>query len=177
MPGSNIPTNNLPDPGDQQPPPIEISNQQALPVDAQSLERIAVEILSDHRYSETEISLAIVDDATIHDLNARFLEHDYETDVLSFVFDREVESGRLTGEVIVSADTAKRVADEMGGDYSSELLLYVVHGMLHLVGYDDKQTADRQTMRLKERHYMNSAGADYHPPEELDPQAGDEVKE
>ncbi|MCH2178238.1 MAG: rRNA maturation RNase YbeY [Mariniblastus sp.] len=175
MPGSNIPTNNLPDPDNQQPPPIEVSNQQALPVDVQRLEKVAVQILNDHHYFETEISLAIVDDETIHDLNARFLEHDYETDVLSFVFERE--SGRLSGEVIVSADTAKRVADEMNSDYSIELLLYVVHGILHLVGYDDKMPKDRQSMRLKERHYMDSAGADYQPPDELDSPTSDEVQE
>ena len=59
-----------------------------------------------------QVSIAVVDDPTIHELNRRFLQHDYPTDVLSFVL--EQQDGRLEGEVIVSTDTAVAQAGEYG---------------------------------------------------------------
>ena len=103
-----------------------------------------------------EISIAIVDDPTIHDLNSRWLEHDEPTDVLSFVL--EESEGYREGEIIVSADTALARAAEFGWIAASELLLYVVHGALHLAGYDDKQPADRERMRERERFYLSQLG-------------------
>ncbi len=98
------------------------------------------------------VSLAVVDDPTIHELNRRFLRHDYPTDVLSFLLERS--PGFLEGEVIVSADTAQARAAEFGWTPADELLLYLVHGTLHLLGYDDHTPADRKRMRAKERECL-----------------------
>ena len=166
MPGSNIPTNNLPNADDNISPSIEVINQQSLDIDIAKLKQVALEIMVDHACFETEISIAIVDDPTIHDLNVRYLQHDYETDVLSFPLGRDVATGYVAGEVIASADTAKRIAEELATSYKDELLLYVIHGLLHLLGYDDKQADNRQKMRQKERLYMERAGAHYQPPED-----------
>ena len=81
-----------------------------------------------------------MDDETIHELNRRLLDHDWPTDVLSFVL--EDDGDHLEGEVILSADTAgdgRRRTRQLAAE---EQLLYVIHGMLHLVGYDDKSDAD-----------------------------------
>ena len=64
------------------------------------------------------------------------MNHDWPTDVLSFVLDDD--DGHLEGEVIISADTAAAAAAEVGWPAAAEQLLYVIHGMLHLVGYRDK---------------------------------------
>src|SRR5215470_13149826 len=120
---------------------IALSNQQSRhPVDEAQLTEAASAVLRDSMFSSAAISLAVVDDETIHELNRRHLEHDWPTDVLSFVL--EDDGDHLEGEVILSADTAATAADELGNLAAEEQLLYVIHGMLHLVGYNDKEEAD-----------------------------------
>jgi probable rRNA maturation factor len=136
---------------------IAISNEQdRLAIDAGRL-RTAIEgVFTSEGVWAGEISLAIVDDPTIHDLNRRWLNHDEPTDVLSFVL--EESEGYREGEIIVSADTASARAAEFGWTADAELLLYVVHGALHLVGYDDKEPTERQAMRERERFHITRLG-------------------
>jgi len=132
---------------------IEISNnQKALKPDAARLERAVDAILRDAGIGDGELSIALVDDPTIHHLNRHYLDHDYPTDVLSFVL--ESEGPHLDGEVIVSADTAIRSAAKYGWTAEDELLLYLIHGTLHLVGYDDRTPEDHAKMRDQERRYL-----------------------
>ena len=139
---------------------IELSNRQsALEIDADRLKSAARAIVQDERIARAQVSLAVVDDATIHALNRRYLNHDYPTDVLSFVFDRQGD--RLDGEVVVSAETAAAAAGQYDWSPAAELLLYVIHGMLHLVGYDDQTPKALSEMRRRERHYL--AGFDLQP--------------
>ncbi len=108
-------------------------------------------------------SIAIVDDASIHRLNRQHLDHDWPTDVISFVF--ENQAGHVDGEIIASLDTARRVCLQTGGPESDELLLYVVHGLLHLAGLDDRQPEQRAVMRAHEQQclqWLGVAGADEH---------------
>lgn len=107
-------------------------------------------------YLEVAVSVAIVDDPTIHELNQQFLEHDYETDVLSFVL--EDDAPRLEGEIIVSRDTAERCAREAGWTTSDELLLYVIHGALHLVGHRDKSPDEAAAMIAGEARALDALG-------------------
>ena len=113
-------------------------------------------ILVDFGIRTGSVSLAIVDDPTIHELNRRYLHHDYPTDVLSFVYQQQ--SNHLEGEVIVSADTAARVATRYGWSLCDELLLYIIHGTLHLVGLDDQNDQDRAKMRQWESKYLRHFG-------------------
>jgi probable rRNA maturation factor len=113
-------------------------------------------ILKDAGVQSSEISVAVVDDATMHALNRKHLDHDYPTDVLSFLLEHEGE--HLEGEVIVSADYAAREAAIYGWTTDDELLLYAIHGTLHLVGYDDQEPAAKQRMRDRERHYLHAFG-------------------
>src|SRR6056297_56378 len=84
---------------------IDITNRQtAMPVDEPLLDRAARLILGDYGPRAVEVNVAVVDNPTIHELNRRFLEHDYPTDVLSFVLEDQPE--RLEGDVIISADMA-----------------------------------------------------------------------
>jgi probable rRNA maturation factor len=136
---------------------IAITNEQArLDVDINRLRTAVQTMLAGEGIAAGEISVAIVDDPTIHDLNRRWLNHDQPTDVLSFVL--EESEGYREGEIIVSADTALARAAEFGWTAESELLLYVIHGALHLVGYDDKESADRERMRERERFYLARLG-------------------
>jgi probable rRNA maturation factor len=136
---------------------ISLANEQAAhTVDESKLIDAARAVLADSGYSSATISLAVVDDETIHELNRRYLAHDYPTDVLSFVLDDR--DGHLNGEVILSADTAAAEAAEIGWPAAAEQVLYVIHGMLHLVGYRDKLPADAARMREAERRYLSHCG-------------------
>ena len=101
-------------------------------------------------------SIAIVHDATIQELNCQHLEHDWPTDVISLVY--EHQAGVVDGEVIASSETAERVCVAAGWPARDELLLYVVHGLLHLAGMDDVQVADRQQMRQAEQECLLALG-------------------
>src|SRR5882757_9130767 len=138
---------------------IALVNQQSgHPVNEAQLTEAATAVLQDSTFSSAAISLAVVDDETIHELNRRHLEHDWPTDVLSFVL--EDEGDHLEGEVILSADTAAAAADEHGHSAAHEQLLYVIHGMLHLVGYDDKADDNARKMQAAEARYLQQFGVE-----------------
>ncbi len=118
-------------------------------------------VLLDHQVKRGEVSLAIIDDATMQQLNRTHLQHDYPTDVLSFLWHRDQDM--LEGEVIVSAETAVRAARDYNWTEANELLLYALHGTLHLVGYDDHTDTDRQAMRDRETYYLRQAGIERSP--------------
>ena len=120
------------------------------------IRQAVLDILAGEGVAEGQISVALVDDPTIHEINRRHLQHDYPTDVISFVLEREERY--LDGEVVASGDTACSVARDMGWPAQDELLLYVVHGTLHLVGYDDQSESDRNEMRARECHYLAEFG-------------------
>ena len=105
-----------------------------------------------------EISIAIVDDSRMHELNRQYLAHDYPTDVLCFVLERDEQAGTLDGEIIVSAEYAAREAVKYAWSADDELLLYVIHGSLHLVGHDDQTAAGRATMRDAETKLLGQFG-------------------
>ena len=136
---------------------IEIANQQdRVAVDQGRLAEAARLILRDHGPAAARISIALVDDPTIHALNRQYLDHDYPTDVLSFMLEHERDF--LEGEVVVSGETALDASRAYGWEAADELLLYVVHGMLHLVGFDDQTATARAAMRRAERDYLRHFG-------------------
>lgn len=136
---------------------VSLSNNQSVhAVDERQLLDAVRAVLEDSAFVSAEISLAVVDDPTIHDLNRRFLKHDWPTDVLSFVLDDR--NAHLEGEVILSADTAAAEAAEIGWSASAEQLLYVIHGTLHLIGYRDKSEQETAAMRAAEKRYLDHFG-------------------
>jgi probable rRNA maturation factor len=140
---------------------IDIANEQStLPVDSRRLRRAVRTILEDASVEQARISLAVVDDPTIHRLNRQYLDHDCTTDVLSFNLDDS--AGGIEGEVIVSADTAAAAAPAFGWRPEDELLLYVIHGVLHLVGLRDGTRPQRQQMRRRERECLARFGLEPH---------------
>jgi probable rRNA maturation factor len=152
MPESNTPNNKLSD----DPPSdlvVDLVNRQTrYPIQEERLREVAQQILLDAGYPQGHLSLAVVDDAEMHQLNRQYLQHDYPTDVLSFLLEESGE--RIEGEVIVSADTAQREALRWDWLVNDELLLYIVHGTLHLTGMDDHEPEDRLAMRRAEAMYL-----------------------
>lgn len=135
---------------------IDIANRQKLlPVDRRLLRRAVRAVLAEADVENAEISVAVVDDATIRRLHQRYLGQDCPTDVLSFVFDSRED--RLEGEVIVSAETARSAAPRYRHAPAEELLLYVVHGTLHLLGWRDDTPPARAAMSRRQRKIVNDA--------------------
>jgi len=145
---------------------VSIANQQeSLELDFARLKAVAKGVLEGEGISAAKVTFAIMDDDAIHLLNKRHLDHDEPTDVLTFPY-TEPSAKKLQGDVAIGAGVAIVQAAERGHDAHSELCLYVIHGCLHLCGYDDVEAADRAEMRAKERHYLALFG--------LPPIAGDE---
>lgn len=140
---------------------IEIADEQSQPFDDEPLKSAVNKILTDHGIIRSELSIAIVDDPTIRQLNKQYLNHDYATDVISFVLEYDEEAGFVAGQLIVSTDTATNMATQIGHSMQDELLLYVIHGTLHLVGLDDKQPGAAAEMRLAEKKYLADFGVEH----------------
>ncbi len=155
---------------------IEITdNQSGLAVDEEFLRQAVQRTLSLEKIAAAEISVAVIDNAEIWELNRRYLQHDYATDVLSFLLESDFEERpalsqgsppgqgvRISGEIVVSAEMAAERATEFGWRAQDELLLYVVHGLLHLCGYDDQTEEDRTIMRRREREVLSTWDIESH---------------
>lgn len=137
-------------------PKVSIASPQELvPLDRARLREIVRLVLAEEDIRDYEISLAFVDNPTIHRINKQFLDHDEPTDVITFPY----ASGKvLVGELVIGVEVALEQARAGGHAVEVELALYVVHGLLHLVGYDDKDAHDRGRMRERERHHLAGLG-------------------
>lgn len=131
--------------------------QQSVAVDRGRLREIARAVLEGEGIETAKISLAFVDNPTIHRLNRQFLDHDEPTDVLTFPLSGPGAKS-LDGEVVIGAEVAVAQAADRGHEVQAELSLYVVHGLLHLCGYDDTTPAAARRMRDRERHYLQRLG-------------------
>jgi probable rRNA maturation factor len=131
--------------------------QESVAVDRGRMREVVRTILEGEAVADAEISLAFVDNPTIHQLNQRYLQHDEPTDVLSFPLS-EPNAKRLAGELVIGAEVAQAQAQERGHAVEAELALYVIHGLLHLCGYDDHDVAGAAAMREKERTYLTQLG-------------------
>jgi probable rRNA maturation factor len=137
---------------------VEISDtQDHLRVDRQELAGLVRHVLVQEGHTHGSISIALVDQATIHALNRTHLGHDWPTDVLSFPLSNG-DDRVLTGELVVSAETALTTAREIGVEPSHELALYIVHGLLHLCGYDDAREPEAGRMRRREDEILADLG-------------------
>ena len=138
---------------------LEILNEQEeIPIEEERIRCVCETILADAGILLGRLGVVIVDNETIHNLNKDFLQHDYPTDVISFQVESELANGYLEGEVVVSAEMAQNRAPEFGWSVKEELILYIIHGLLHLVGFDDRTAEDCKIIREKERYYLRHAG-------------------
>ena len=133
------------------------SPQEIVTLDYARLRETARTVLEGEGIPEAKVSLAFVDNPTIHNLNLRFLKHDEPTDVLSFPLSG-AGAKCLEGEIVIGVEVAKAQAEERGNDIGAELALYSIHGLLHFCGYDDHSERERKLMRQRERHYLQKLG-------------------
>jgi probable rRNA maturation factor len=131
-------------------------------LDRAALRRLAVRVLRAEGVTPpAEVGLVVTDDETLRDLNRRYLGLDEPTDVLSFghgpasqPFVTPPDGVRRLGEVILSYPTAERQAQEAGHGVQEEAAHLVVHGLLHLLGYDHANPEDESRMRAREEELL-----------------------
>jgi probable rRNA maturation factor len=133
-------------------PTVLISNRQSLPVDEDGLTTLARDTLSaEGRAHQVELSVSFVDETEIADLHVRYMHEEGPTDVLSFPLDEVDDRGvRLLGDVIVAPSIAARNNPD---DPAGEMRLLLVHGILHVLGYDHEEDAERATMWARQERY------------------------
>ena len=99
-----------------------------------------------------DISIIFCSDNYILDVNQKYLQHDYFTDIITFDY---CEGDKLSGDLFISVDTVRENSIEYGSDFIEELNRVMVHGLLHLIGYDDHSDEDVAEMRSKENYYLS----------------------
>jgi probable rRNA maturation factor len=120
------------------------------------IKKIAIEVLELVDQKQSELSVALVDNAEIRKLNTKFRAQDYPTDVLSFPAGDELPTGvRLLGDVVISVDKAKAQAKERRRSLTEEMAMLLIHGIVHLLGYDHERSAKeaRIMRRLEKKIY------------------------
>jgi probable rRNA maturation factor len=136
---------------------VSVANPYEQDLDFQGLKAAARTVLEGEGVREAKVTLAFVDNGHIHRLNKQFLGHDEPTDVLSFPY-TDPGAKKLEGEIAIGYEVARASAAERGHPVAAELALYVIHGCLHMCGYDDRTAADAARMRAKEREYLRALG-------------------
>ena len=134
---------------------IEIENRQTKQkIRKIPLRKVARKILSASACPDAQLSILIVDDAQIQEVNRDYLGKDHPTNVISFAM-QEGEGGGvqpdLLGDVVISAETAARDADEAQTTFESELYFLLLHGILHLLGYDHERGTPAEAKRMETR--------------------------
>lgn len=99
-----------------------------------------------------DISIIFCSDNYILDVNQRYLGHDYFTDIITFDY---CEGDKLSGDLFISVDSVRENAIEYGTEFADELNRVIVHGLLHLIGYDDHTEEEIAEMRAKENYYLS----------------------
>lgn len=98
-----------------------------------------------------DISIIYCSDDYLLEINKQYLSHDYYTDVITFNY---CEGDLISGDIFISVDTIKANAEEYGASFVNELCRVMVHGILHLIGYDDDCESNQLIMRQKEDFYL-----------------------
>lgn len=160
---------------------VDVANRQkAVRISRRFITGIARLALSDEHVAQGVISVALVTNAEMHAINRRYLAHDFPTDVISFLLECDIveestepraaaarrirrtnprqrrgTGKRIEGEIIISAEYAADEAARYGWPAEHEVALYLVHGLLHLCGYDDLTATEKRRMRARERQILS----------------------
>ena len=131
--------------------------QKKIPINPKRIKKTILKVLSQEGAKLSgEITICFVNDKKIQEFNLKYRHKNRPTDVLAFDILESKESGQMFADIVISTDTAIRNAKIFKTTQLNELYLYVVHGVLHLLGYDDRTQKQRQIMQKKEKEYVDT---------------------
>ncbi|MDD5291295.1 MAG: rRNA maturation RNase YbeY [Patescibacteria group bacterium] len=130
---------------------VEINNKAKNKVNPSFVKKVAEKFLRAYKKTDYSISIAFVGDKEIRKLNKKYRRVDRVTDILSFAGEE-----KFLGEIILDYHQIKRQADKFGNKSKDELIFILVHGLLHLLGYDDKTEAGRKKMERLGNEFIKS---------------------
>jgi probable rRNA maturation factor len=126
---------------------VFLANEQPVPIDEARLSALARHVLDSEKVDdEAELSILVIDEEHMRKLNFRFAKNDYATDVLAFPMLEGDEDSTMVGDVVLCPDVAKSNAEKLDHSLDRELEVLVVHGTLHLLGYDHKVAPEKERM-------------------------------
>ena len=128
---------------------------QELEFDPNLIEHLVSRVVEGEDQCIRQLEITLMSAEELRELNRSWRNADYDTDVLSFSLS---DGNALDGEIYVSLDFARTHCQTYGATYTEEVCRYIVHGMLHLLGYEDDTVRGARTMRRKEDQYLRSAG-------------------
>ena len=110
------------------------------------------EVAKNHNKQVGELSIIFVSDEEILSINQQYLNHNYFTDIITFdySFERVIE-----GDIFISIDTVKTNSQKFRTEFNDELLRVIIHGVLHLIGFKDKNSKDKKEMTFNENLALN----------------------
>ena len=124
-----------------------------LPLKKDEVRKLLIIVSEGEKTDVTSLGVIFVGAEHIRDLNSRFLNHDYETDVITFPLHTAGES--IEGEIYICAKIAEKQAVNFNVSYREELMRLIVHGMLHLAGYNDTKNIERKNMMNIGEKYLD----------------------
>lgn len=108
--------------------------------------------IQDLDYKTGEISIIFCSDDYLLDINKKYLNHDYFTDIITFNYN---EKNTIIGDLFISIDRVRENAKELKVDFNNELFRVIIHGVLHLCGYNDKTQDQQKEIRAKEDEFLD----------------------
>jgi rRNA maturation RNase YbeY len=133
---------------------IEIKNTGLLSekIDTGKVRKLVEEIVYREDKKLGEIEIVFLKDQEILKINKKFLQHDYFTDVIAFSYNRK---SKISGDLCIGIDSVSRNAVKYKTIFKNELIRVIIHGLLHLIGYNDKDTESKNEMKKREDFYLN----------------------
>jgi probable rRNA maturation factor len=117
------------------------------------VKKLIAKVISEEEKISGDLNFIITDDDSLKEINIQFLKHNYFTDVISF---GDEEYGVLSGEIYISLDRVKENANNYNVSLKLELLRVIIHGTLHLCGYEDQTERDKLRMQKREDFWLNA---------------------
>ena len=111
------------------------------------------QIVTDHDFTLQNLTYIFCSDEYLHEMNVNYLNHDTLTDIITF--DNADEEGYIEGDIFISIDRVKENALQLNQRFEDELHRVIIHGVLHLLGYEDKDAAAKEDMRTKEDYCLS----------------------
>lgn len=115
------------------------------------IRKLIEKVISKENIISGDLNFILTNDSVLKKINNEFLKHNYNTDVISFNYD---DQSNLAGEVYISIDTVKRNAKNYKVSYRNEMIRVIIHGVLHICGYEDRNDIEKREMRKQEDFWL-----------------------